>query len=118
MFICGCNFSLYYKCFQKEFKKVLKNSELRFFAGLILTAIIFIALVLYFSQSEYFNNATKDARYYNLGKFFPIRLFQAITVCTGTGHVSADYDLWPNACRFLLVLLMFIGACAAQQAAV
>src|SRR3989304_447918 len=34
------------------------------------------------------------------------------TVCTGTGHVSADYDLWPNACRFLLVLLMFIGACA------
>src|SRR3989339_295561 len=36
MFICGCNFALYYKCFQKEFKKVLKNSELRFFAGLIL----------------------------------------------------------------------------------
>ena len=76
MFICGCNFSLYYKCFQKEFKKVLENSELRFFAGLILTAIIFIAMVLYFSQSEYFNNATKDARYYNLGNSFRYAFFR------------------------------------------
>ncbi|MEK7749684.1 MAG: potassium transporter TrkG, partial [Planctomycetota bacterium] len=30
MFICACNFSLYYLCFRKDFKKVLKNSELRF----------------------------------------------------------------------------------------
>src|SRR5574337_993836 len=36
MFICGCNFSLYYQCFHKEFRKVIKNSELRFFAGLVL----------------------------------------------------------------------------------
>ncbi|MEK7852980.1 MAG: potassium transporter TrkG, partial [Planctomycetota bacterium] len=26
MFICACNFSIYYLCFQKEFKKVLRNS--------------------------------------------------------------------------------------------
>ncbi|KAB2832574.1 MAG: TrkH family potassium uptake protein, partial [Candidatus Brocadia sp.] len=30
----------------------------------------------------------------------------------GTGHVSTDFDVWPNSCRFLLILLMFIGACA------
>jgi len=112
MFICGCNFSLYYKCFQKEFKKVLKNSELRFFAGLILVAIIFVAMVLYFSQPESFNNETKNNYYYTLGNSFRRAFFQVITVCTGTGHVSADFDLWPNSCRFLLVLLMFIGACA------
>ena len=112
MFLCGCNFALYYKCFQKEFRKVLKNSELRFFAGLILTATVFIALVLYFSQAGYFSNATKDTYYYNLGNSFRYAFFQVITVCTGSGHVSADFDLWPNVCRFLLVLLMFIGACA------
>ncbi len=112
MFICGCNFSLYYKCFQKEFKKVAKNSELRFFAGLILVAIVFIALLLYFSEPEGLNTTTKDSYYHNLGNAFRYAFFQVITVCTGTGHVSADYDLWPTACRFLLILLMFIGACA------
>lgn len=112
MFICGCNFALYYKCFHKEFKKVLKNSELRFFAGLILAAIVFIALTLYFSQPESFNGGTKDNRYYDLGNSFRYAFFQVITVCTGTGHVSVDFDLWPNANRFLLILLIFIGACA------
>lgn len=112
MFICGCNFSLYYKCFQKEFKKVFNNSELKFFACLILTAIIFAALTLYFSQPESFNGGIKDNRYYDLGNSFRYAFFQIITVCTGTGHVSTDFNLWPNAGRFLLILLMFIGACA------
>lgn len=112
MFICGCNFALYYKCFQKEFKKVLNNSELKFFAGLILTAVIFIAMMLYLSGPESFHGGVKDDRYYDLGHSFRYAFFQIITVCTGTGHVSTDFDLWPHACRFLLILLMFIGACA------
>ncbi|MEP9412362.1 MAG: TrkH family potassium uptake protein [Candidatus Brocadia sp.] len=112
MFICGCNFSLYYACFRKEFKKVLKNSELRFFVGLIFTAIIFVALSLYLSKPEAFHGGVKDVRYYDLGNSFRYAFFQIITVCTGGGHVSADFDLWPNSCRFLMVLLMFIGACA------
>lgn len=112
MFICGCNFALYYKCFKKEFKKVLRNSELKFFAGLILAAIIFVAATLYLSGPECFNGGIKDNRYYSLGNSFRYSFFQIITVCTGTGHVSTDFDLWPQACRFLLILLMFIGACA------
>lgn len=112
MFICGCNFSLYYLCFRKEFKKVLRNSELRFFAGLVLTAIIFVALNLYFSQPEPFNGGIKSYYYYDLGNSFRHAFFQVITACSTTGHASADFDLWPNACRFLLILLMFIGACA------
>ncbi len=75
MFICGCNFSLYYMCFQKEFKKVLKNSELRFFASLVLIAIIFVALSLYFNRSESFNGGIKDYRYYNLGNSFRYAIF-------------------------------------------
>ncbi len=112
MFVCGCNFSLYYLCFQKEFKKVLKNSELRFFVGLILTAIVFVALTLYFSKPDSFNGGIKDSRYYDLGNSFRYTFFNVITASSTTGHASTDFDLWPNACRFLLVLLMFIGACA------
>ena len=112
MFFCACNFSLYYLCFQKEFKKVLQNSELRFFAGLVLTAIIFVALTLYFSKPESFNGGIKDNRYYDLGNSFRYAFFQVITACSTTGHASADFDLWPNGCRFLIILLIFIGACA------
>lgn len=112
MFICGCNFALYYKCFQKEFKKVLNNSELKFFAGLVLTAIIFVAMTLYLSGPEFYHGRIKDNRYYDIGNSFRYAFFQIITVCTGTGHVSADFDLWPDTGRFLLVLLMFIGACS------
>lgn len=112
MFICACNFSLYYMCFQKEFQKVFKNSELRFFFGLILIAILFIAFILYTSQSESFAGGVKDSRYYTLGGVFRYAIFQVLTVISATGYSTADFDLWPNACRFLLVLLMFIGACA------
>lgn len=111
MFLCGCSFALYYKCFKKEFKKIFKNSELRFFAGLILIAILFIALILYFNWQKYPNIEVKN-RYNDLGNSFRYSFFQVMTVCTGTGHISADFDVWPDTCRFLLILLMFIGACA------
>ncbi|WKZ21098.1 MAG: TrkH family potassium uptake protein [Candidatus Brocadiaceae baterium WH-1] len=112
MFICACNFSLYYMCYQKEFPKVFKNSEVRFFIGLILTAILFSVFILYTSQPEAFSGGAKDSRYYNLGSTFRYAIFQILTVTTATGYSTTDFDLWPNACRFLLVLLLFIGACA------
>ncbi|MCF6159643.1 MAG: TrkH family potassium uptake protein [wastewater metagenome] len=114
--ICACNFSLYYMCFKKEFKKVYRNSELQFFGGLILTAIIFTALLLYFSRPESFYGGAKDPRYYNLGNDFRYAFFQIATMSTTTGYVSTNYDLWPNACRFLLILLIFIGGCAGSTA--
>ena len=75
MFICACNFSIYYLCFQKEFKKVLKNSELRFFAGLVLMAIVFIALSLYFSKPASFPGGIKNACYSDSGKLLSPCLF-------------------------------------------
>jgi trk system potassium uptake protein TrkH len=112
MFICGCNFSLYYMCFQKEFKKIINNSEFKFFLSLITIAIVFVALMLYFSQPESYNGGVKDSRYYSVGNSFRYAFFQVMTASSTTGHASIDFDLWPNACRFLLVLLMFVGACA------
>ncbi|MFO0792601.1 MAG: TrkH family potassium uptake protein [Candidatus Brocadiaceae bacterium] len=112
MFICGCNFSLYYQCFRKEFKKIQRNSEFKFFAGLILMAIVYTALTLYFSHPELFTGGIKGVSYNDLGNCFRYAFFQVITASSTTGHASADFDLWPNSCRFLLVLLMFIGACA------
>lgn len=37
--------------------------------------------------------------------------FQVVSIMTTTGYTTADFDLWPHALRFSLVLLMFIGGC-------
>nr|HPK06809.1 potassium transporter TrkG [Aminivibrio sp.] len=38
--------------------------------------------------------------------------FQVVSIITTTGYVTADYELWPSYTQFLLLLLMFVGACA------
>ena len=38
--------------------------------------------------------------------------FQASSIMTTTGYSTLDFDLWPSFSKFVLVCLMFIGACA------
>ena len=38
--------------------------------------------------------------------------FQVASIITTTGYGTTDFDLWPTTSKFILVLLMFIGACA------
>jgi len=38
--------------------------------------------------------------------------FQTVAIVTTTGYGTADFDLWPDLCRFGLLLLMFWGGCA------
>ena len=38
--------------------------------------------------------------------------FQVASIITTTGFCTADFDLWPQTSQVLLLLLMFIGACA------
>jgi len=38
--------------------------------------------------------------------------FQVVTIMTTTGFATADFDKWTAAAKFMLLLLMIIGACA------
>jgi len=38
--------------------------------------------------------------------------FQGTSILTTTGFVTADFDLWPETSRLLLVMMMFVGGCA------
>jgi trk system potassium uptake protein TrkH len=38
--------------------------------------------------------------------------FQVASVMTTTGFATVDFDLWPNFSRAIMVMMMFIGACA------
>lgn len=112
MFLCGCNFALFYQCVYGKRREILKNSELRFFVCLLLSAIIIITLFMYFSESQAYHGKIKDDNYSSFFGSLRYASFQVVSIYTTTGYCSADFDLWPDICRFVLVLTMVFGGCA------
>ena len=47
-----------------------------------------------------------------MGKAIQQAAFQVASIITTTGFATADFNLWPEVSRTILVLLMFVGACA------
>ena len=48
----------------------------------------------------------------NVIEAFRHSLFQVASVMTTTGYSTVDFDLWPTFSKTILILVMFIGACA------
>ena len=48
----------------------------------------------------------------SLFEAFHHALFQVASIITTTGFATCDFDLWSSTSKSILVLLMFIGACA------
>ena len=99
MILFGVNFNAYYFIFLKEFKKAFSIEEVRcyFLIIFISTAIIFLNIL---------QTGMK------VGDCFRHAAFQVGSIITSTGFATADFNLWPETSRTILVLLMFIGACA------
>ncbi|MBS1259202.1 MAG: Trk system potassium uptake protein TrkH [Candidatus Scalindua arabica] len=115
-FIAASNFILHYQVVTGRIRKVFVNSELRFFVGLVFCAICLVTLALFFFESSEYNGGVKNLEYENIGGALRYAAFQAVSITTSTGYCNADFDIWPNFCRFFLVLLMFIGGCAGSTA--
>jgi trk system potassium uptake protein TrkH len=116
IFISASNYILHYQVVTGRIRKVFVNSELRCFVGLILCAICLVTLALFFFESSEYNGGVKDSKYESIGGSLRYAAFQAVSITTSTGYCNADFDIWPNFCRFFLVLLMFIGGCAGSTA--
>ena len=50
--------------------------------------------------------------YNGLGEALRHAAFQVGSIITTTGFSSCDFDLWPTLSKEILVMLMFVGACA------
>ncbi|MCI0455097.1 MAG: TrkH family potassium uptake protein [Candidatus Dadabacteria bacterium] len=100
MFIAGMNFVLHYWLFKGDYKRLLSDSELRFFFILCLGAIGFMSLELWLRMYPSFLEALRFAS------------FQVVSIVTTTGFATANFDVWPPFSKWLLVILMFIGGCA------
>ncbi len=99
MILSGINFNAYYLILFKQFKKAFTMEEVRAYIGIIIaaTGIIFVELV---RTSMNTADALRHAA------------FQVGSIITTTGFATTDFNEWTQASRTILVLLMFIGACA------
>ena len=99
MVLFGINFNAYYFILLKHFKEAFSMEEVRAYLLIIAGAVAVIFVnILHACQGAV------DA----LTKAF----FQVASIITTTGFSTCDFDLWPTTSKFILVLLMFIGACA------
>ena len=99
MILFGVNFSAYYLILTKKFRQAFKYEEVRYYFGIIAVAIVIIAL----NTAHLFRN---------LLTAFQQAAFQVGSIITTTGFSSTDFNQWPALSKTVLVLLMFVGACA------
>ena len=100
MFAAGVNFSLHYYALTGKPGRYWKDPEFRFYLIFLLICGLFLTFSIWGTVYEDFLFSLRAA------------FFQATSILTTTGFVTADFDIWPQASRLLLVLMMFVGGCA------
>lgn len=99
MVLFGVNFNIYYFLLTKKFATAWRNTEVRVYFAIIAVSTLTITV--------------------NIMNLFPSVLeglhhafFAVASIITTTGFSTADFDLWPQLSRLILVMLMVVGACA------
>ncbi len=99
MLLFGINFNLYYLLLIKKFKSAFRSTELWVYLGIVLASSIAITInILPVSGS--------------IGQAITDSSFQVASIITTTGYATTDFDTWPGLSKTILLLLMFLGACA------
>jgi trk system potassium uptake protein TrkH len=131
MYIGGVNFILHFRALRGDAGSYFRNAEFKFHLIIVVLAVLVSTGVLYFggyapvieAQEVFRWNAGSNEdfqKYYveqstKLGTFestLRTAAFQVVSIGTTTGFATADYDLWPDFLRVVLVVMMFFGACA------
>lgn len=99
MILFGVNFNAYYLLIFGKAKKIFEIDEIKWYFLLIFGSIVFITGSLMKSAVP-FGTALRDAS------------FQVGSIITTTGFSTTDFNLWSTSCKTILVMLMFVGACA------
>ncbi len=99
MILFGINFGVYFLLLTRKFKQAVKHEEARTY----LIIIIVSALIIFKNIYDIMPSGKDAIRH---------AFFQVASIMTTTGFMSADFDLWPVLSQTILVVIMFIGACA------
>lgn len=132
MFMAGMNFIIHYRLiFAADITMLKKDREFHFYSIVTVIAILLSTGILQVKglasqeqiKSSYrrqemsqvqLEDKTKleNKKIESLSDSLRHSAFQVISITTTTGYGTADFDMWPNVIRFMLVALMFFGGCA------
>lgn len=104
MIAFGVNFNLYYLILIGRVKDVWKSLELKVYLGLWLVASVVISSRTAIAMGGFSHKIIRDT------------LFSTASIMTTTGYATADFTQWDMFSQYLLLLLMFVGACAGSTA--
>ena len=99
MILFGVNFNAYYCLLGKNKKAIFKMEEVGWYFLVIFAAITVIAI----NTRGYYENILMAIHH---------AAFQVGSIITTTGYSTVNFDLWPQLSKTILVLIMFMGACA------
>lgn len=99
MILFGVNFNVYYLIVMKRWKEAFSCEEMRYYFGIITATVILIT----WNIRGLFENGFKA---------FHAAVFQVASIITTTGFSTEDFDQWPEFSKGILVVIMFVGACA------
>ncbi len=99
MTIFGINFNVFYLILCGRISQALRSEELKVYLGIIVSATLLIALNIL-------------PQFGSVGEALHHSFFQVTSITTTTGFTTADFNLWPEFSKMILVALTIAGACA------
>lgn len=99
MILSGVNYATYFCIITRRFKTAFKMEEVRWYFLIIGASAALISI----NSIHMFNGIGETLRHV---------FFQVGSIITTTGFSTCDFDLWPQFSKTILIILMFIGACA------
>lgn len=99
MILSGVNYTFYFCLLSRRIKDAFRIEEVRWYFCIILVS----AGVIAYNTSPLYPTTSETVRH---------AFFQVGSIITTTGYATTDFNLWPPMSQTILVILMFIGACA------
>lgn len=104
MLLFGVNFGFYFLILTGRLRDALKFEEVRVYFIIVVVS----AVLIFINLRSFALYAPADGVRH--------AFFQVVSIMTTTGYASTNFDLWPETSRTILVILMFVGACAGSTA--
>ncbi len=105
MLLGGINFFIHFKVLTGNFKKIVTDSEMKYFWSIIISIVLLILLGIYINEGQLLLNGFEE----KLRKI----LFQVVSIMTTTGYETEHIGsvFFPAIAKQLFLLLMLIGGC-------
>jgi len=97
-------FFTYIKFVNGDRKALFTDTQIKSFIKIVLISILILFFYLAIKQGDFFQTNLRSVS------------FNVISILTGTGYVTKDFDQWGNFPLIFFLILMFIGGCAGSTA--